>query len=929
MHGSIELVLIVLGLALLLVPIVGVWLWVTVLDLRRRVAQLEATRAQRDAATRDDVTRDDVTRGADAAMPPAAARTSPPPAPAPFPYAPARMPAATDRQADTGAAPMSETTALGDLRDAAMSPAAPREAQPSPPPLPDAWHAPGVAPDVTPAAFADDLGDGDRGHARDPGDARPPGWLAAVKRWFTVGNVPVKVGMVVLFAGIAALLKYASDQGWLRLPIQWRLAGVALAAGAALLFGWRQREARRSFALALQGGAIGVLLLVVFAAARRYALLDAGLAFAASVLLVALMAALAHWQASRALAVLAVLAGFLAPVWLADGGGDHVMLFGYYALLNLGIVALAWRHAWRELNLLGFVFTFGIGVAWGVLRYAPELRPSTEPFLWLFFAIYLAIPLLNLLRQPLPRRDAVDGTLVFATPLVTFTLEAGLHPGARGTLAAIAFALALLYALLFLALRRRAAGALLVEAYRVLAVGFATLAVPLALSARATSAVYAVEGAALVWLGRRRERRLPQIVGVLLQAFAAWAFLYGWWRDDLHALPLIANPYFAGLLLLAVAAWFSAWHFQRQALRWPAGGAYLWGLLLWALACAHEVDAHAAWAWEMDVWLLLLVVTGWLAVQARRRIRAGLLSLTFAAGLPLAAVLAAVQVDRLGSPFAGPGLLAWAAFAVLGAHALHGLHAVASRLASWAGLLWWLLWPWVLGLALSQLAQPAGPTWQTIAAALPWLAALWLALSRPAVVAWPWPASAAAAPVPAIRGSLAVVLVVWWARSLLFDGAAAPLPWLPVLNPLLLAEACVLLLLWRGGVSGQAGDGRRLTMLAAVFTLLSVETLRAVHQFADVPWQMDMLGDRTTQAALTVVWSVLGVVGWVLGSRRGQRRVWLAGALLMGVVLLKLLLVDRHNLGNVAGIASFIAYGLLCTVVGYLAPAPPRRQADA
>ena len=31
--------------------------------------------------------------------------------------------------------------------------------------------------------------------------------------------------------------------------------------------------------------------------------------------------------------------------------------------------------------------------------------------------------------------------------------------------------------------------------------------------------------------------------------------------------------------------------------------------------------------------------------------------------------------------------------------------------------------------------------------------------------------------------------------------------------------------------------------------------------------------------------------------------------------------------GNLFGIASFIAYGLLCTVIGYLAPAPPRQAA--
>jgi uncharacterized membrane protein len=56
----------------------------------------------------------------------------------------------------------------------------------------------------------------------------------AIRRWFTEGNVPVKVGVLVLFAGVAALLKYASDQGWMTLPIELRLAGIALAAPAGL-----------------------------------------------------------------------------------------------------------------------------------------------------------------------------------------------------------------------------------------------------------------------------------------------------------------------------------------------------------------------------------------------------------------------------------------------------------------------------------------------------------------------------------------------------------------------------------------------------------------------------------------------------------------------------------------------------------------------
>lgn len=223
-----------------------------------------------------------------------------------------------------------------------------------------------------------------------PPPPSPPGSATlaarAMRRWFSEGNVPVKVGMLVLFAGVAALLKYATDEGWMRFPIELRLAGIALAAIAGLVFGWRQREHKRSFALSLQGGAIGVLLLVVFAAFKLYHLIPAGAAFALSIVLVAGAGVLAVRQNAIALALLGILAGFLAPLWLSTGQGNHVALFGYYAVLNAGIFTIAWWRPWRALNVLGFVFTFAIGTIWGVLRYRPQDFATTEPFLLLFFA---------------------------------------------------------------------------------------------------------------------------------------------------------------------------------------------------------------------------------------------------------------------------------------------------------------------------------------------------------------------------------------------------------------------------------------------------------------------------------------------------------------------------------------------------------------
>ena len=272
--------------------------------------------------------------------------------------------------------------------------------------------------------------------------------------------MPVKIGMLVSLVGVAALLKLAADRGLFSLPLELRLAAVAAVALAALVFAWRRREHNRVFALSLQGGAIGVLLLTVFAAFKLYHVLPAGAAFGLSVVLVAGVGLLAVLQDARALAVFALLAGFLAPLWLSTGSGNHVALFSYYALLNAAIVAIAWFRSWRILNLLGFFFTFGIGALWGAYGYRPEHYSSTQPFLLLFFLFYLVVPILFARRQPEGRRGLIDGCLLFGLPLVAFSLQAGLLagllPGAsRMPLALCALGLGALYAGLAWALRQR------------------------------------------------------------------------------------------------------------------------------------------------------------------------------------------------------------------------------------------------------------------------------------------------------------------------------------------------------------------------------------------------------------------------------------------------------------------------------------------
>jgi len=801
-------------------------------------------------------------------------------------------------------------------------------------------HGPAVAPPVpapAPAASAwrtpEREPSGPRAADSQPAQSSEPPFaeraVAAVKRWFTEGNVPVKLGVLVLFVGVGALLRYAQRQGWLRLPVGMRLAGLALAAVAALLFGWRERRRRRAFALAVQGGAIGVLLMTVFGAYRLYHLLPAGLAFALMLVLVAATCWLALLQDSIALAVLALLAGFAAPILSSSGQGSHIALFSYYALFNLAIFGMAWRRSWRLLNLLGFAFTFIIGIAWGVLRYEPRQFATHEAFLILFFAIYVAVPIVNGLRQQPARRDPVDGTLVFGNPLLSFGLQAGLLEAAPLPLAWSALALALLYGLLGWWLLRRLR--VLAESFVALAVVFATLAVPLALSAWATACVFALEGAALLWLGLRQQQLLQRWSGLALQVLAALAFLYSIFNGPAETLAFL-NGSCLSALLIATAGFVSAWLLLRQPEVHPLLP-YFWGLAWWCGGGWREIERFVPPPLHAPAGLAFLALTALLAGLAWHRLRRETLVWTAAAALVLgvlqiAGYMAAGLRPWESWPLAALGCYALSGFATLSL--LRGAPATSLGLAH-AGWIWTLTTAFAL--AAWRLATDAvlGDGWRDALTLLPLAIAWALTTSRPRWIAAPlagrfheWRMSLSTSQAVVAGGALLLTLFA--------PGNSIPWPWLPLVNPLEVLQLALLLLAarWLSGTApAELAAWRGMLLIIAGLLFVTAATLRGVHQLGGLPWNASLWSSMLAQTSLTVVWSVLGVVGWVSGSRRGSRPLWIAGAVLMGVVLAKLLLVDRAHLGSVLGIVSFIAYGLLCTVIGYLAPAPPRHAADA
>ena len=358
----------------------------------------------------------------------------------------------------------------------------------------------------------------------------------AIRQFIFGGNTLVKVGSLILFLGLAFLLRYAAGQ--ISVPIEMRYAGVAASALALLGFGWKLRHRRRDYALILQGLAVALLYLTIYAAMKLHPLLPPVMGFVLMVVVSATSAVLAVKQNSLALAVAGSLGGFATPVLASTGGGNHVALFSYIALLDAGIFAVAWFRAWRVLNLLGFVGTFGLFMDWFSRAWQTEYLVSAELFLLLFLAMFIGILIrfthhLQLSAETIPSSDAerdgvlltvskradyIDGTLAFGVPVVAFILHTQMVRHLEFGAAFGALGLGAIYLFLAAVLRRFTHGSylLLIEVFIALGVVFASLAIPLGLEPQWSSAAWAMEAAGIFWIGIRQQRPLARLFALLL-----------------------------------------------------------------------------------------------------------------------------------------------------------------------------------------------------------------------------------------------------------------------------------------------------------------------------------------------------------------------------------------------------------------------------
>ena len=755
---------------------------------------------------------------------------------------------------------------------------------------------------------------------------------------------------MVSLVGLGLLIREANQRGVITVTVEMILIAVAVFGVLLLILGWRFRRLRPIYGLSLQGGGIATLYLATYAAFAGYNVLTAPLALIFVVLITIGAGILAVAQDSRTLAVLGIIGGFLAPVLSYSEPEDYVVVFTYYAILNAAILGVSWYKTWPELNLLGFGFSFGITTFWLLHRHTEDEWVTTQPFVALFVLMYMAMPVLFAARKPLRIEDTGYvvwlAPLVFGTPFIALGLQQSLVGHTEHGIELSASGLALLCGV-FAVLTRRLGqqNRELTISYAGLAVVFIAIAVPFAFDTFYTATVWSLQGLLLLWMGCRKGQQLAVGAGAVLQILAGFALAIH--LDESLPYPQdvvwIANEYFLGIALMAATGILSSWLLQNAGGRvgwYPVAswGALVWGGSWWLAAGLLEIDYHLSTT-QLPASFAFAVLTFWLAATMAHRLRWTDLGALGILLFPTIAVALVVSLSIQSHPLDLYGWAVWpVAFAThFGFLRFHGNEFPAIEKVLHAGGYWGLL-VLVSAETFWQVDQVADGVWPIVSAFMAAILLIGGTLGGRRVLRWPLEAHRRVYVLAGAGPVLAALSIAMLVTIFISDGNPEPLKYLPVVNPLELAAVLLLavVLMWRGIAASEDGHGLKGVVeapwapsLAVVGTaFITMALVRTVHHWGDVRFDTESMFDSTAlQASISIAWTLIALSAMVVGVRRIQRSVWVAGASFMAVVVAKLFLVDLRNQETVGRVVSFIAVGLLLLIVGYFAPVPPTEPA--
>lgn len=369
-------------------------------------------------------------------------------------------------------------------------------------------------------------------------------------------NLINKIGILILVLGISFFVKYAIDKNWINEPAR---VGIGILCGALIMgVAHRLKKNYKAFSSVFVAGAISIFYFTIGIAFHDYHLFNQATAFIIMVIITIFSAFVSVSYDRKELAVLSLIGGFAVPFMVSTGEGSYKVLFTYIAILNIGMLIIAYFKKWSLVTLLAFIFScvlfsfwFGEKVIDGGLPYRGALFFAT-----LFYLIFSIATVVNNLRNK-GTFSKLEYFIIIVNTFFYFGIGISIiHKWGIDFKGLFTVALAL-YNLAYAILLYKKFGLDKNAIYLLLglALTFVTLAIPIQFNGNYITLFWSAEAVLLFWLFQKSRIAAFKLGAIVVQTLMLFSLMMDWdfyYVKSTAILKPAFNPIFiTGLVSLA------------------------------------------------------------------------------------------------------------------------------------------------------------------------------------------------------------------------------------------------------------------------------------------------------------------------------------------------------------------------------------------
>ncbi len=419
-----------------------------------------------------------------------------------------------------------------------------------------------------------------------------------------------KIGIIITVIGVAIGVKYAIDHDlispWARIILGY-LAGLVLFG-----FAFRLKKQYQAYSAILLSGSMAILYFITFAAYSFYNLLPAELTFTLMVFITVLTVAASLHYNKPVIAHFGMVGAYAIPFLLDDGSGKVVFMFTYMAIINTGILAIAFRKYWKSLYYSSFLLTWLIFLTWFIPAYNGAVHFTAA---WTFLSIFFVTFYILFLAYKLLKKEKFqieEILLLLANASIFFGVGYAVlnqMSSDEKFLGLFTLGNGLLHGIVsILVFRQKQADRNLYYFTAGMAVAFLTIAIPVQLDGNWVTMLWSVEATALFWIGRRKHDAVYELLSYPLMVLAFFSITTGWPQayqisgsmDEVgKILPLINLNFLTSLIVVASFTYISILNGNRKFTSPLAGNKSFLGLFNFMVAGMLMVVVYFAFYMEI------------------------------------------------------------------------------------------------------------------------------------------------------------------------------------------------------------------------------------------------------------------------------------------------------------------------------------------